>query len=62
MPFCTLTQNTDSEKSTTQKLGDSTRSGADSAQSDGKGIVQSAQETTGNVAGMAADKAKAASK
>jgi len=51
----------DSEKSTTQKMGDNTRSGADSAQNDGKGIVQSAQETASSVAGAAADNLKAAS-
>lgn len=43
-------------------MGDSTRSGADSAQNDGKGIVQPAQETVGNVAGAAADNLKATSK
>jgi hypothetical protein len=52
----------ESEKSTTQKIGDSTRSSADSAQNDGKGMVQSAQETMGNVAGAAADNVKAAGK
>ena len=52
----------ESEKSTTQKLTDSTRSGADSAQNDGKGIMQSAQETMGNVASAAADNVKAAGK
>lgn len=52
----------ESEKSTTQKLVDSTRSGADSAQNDGKGMMQSAQETMGNVAGAAADNVKAAGK
>lgn len=51
---------TESEKSTTQKMGDSTRSTADSAQNDSKGMMQSAQETAGNMAGAAADKLKAA--
>ena len=58
---CILPHIIDSKKSTTQKTGDSTRSGADDAQNDGKGILQSAKETTGNVAGKAADKLKAAS-
>jgi hypothetical protein len=53
---------TDSEKSTTKKMGDNTRSGADSARNDGKGIIQSAQETASSVAGAAADNLKAASK
>jgi hypothetical protein len=53
---------TDSEKSTTQKIGDSTRSGAGDAQNDGKGVMQSAQEIVGNLAGAAADNAKVAGK
>jgi len=50
----------DDEKSTTQKIGDSTRSGADDAQNDGKTYLESAQETAGNVTNVAADKVKAA--
>jgi len=42
-------------KSTTQKLGDSTRSGGDDAQNEGKGILASAQETVGNAAQSVTD-------
>lgn len=52
----------DSEKSTTQKAGDTFRSGADDTQSSGKGYVESAQDTLGNVAGVASDKIKGAGK
>ena len=51
----------DSEKSTSQMFGDSTRGTADSAQNEGKTMYQSAQETAGNIAGAAADNIKAAS-
>lgn len=57
--ICSLTNFIESEKSTTQKVGDSTRSGTDQAQTDGKGMMQSAQETVGNLAGAAADNVKA---
>lgn len=57
-----LTTFIESEKSTTQKIGDSTRSTADNAQNDGKGMMQSAQETVGNVANAAADNVKVAGK
>lgn len=41
---------TEDNKSTTQKLGDTTRSGADDAQNQGKGFVESAQDTLSNAA------------
>jgi len=50
----------ESEKSTTQELGDSTRSGADDAQNDGKTYLESAQQTASDVTNVAADKVKAA--
>lgn len=40
----------DENKSATQKLGDSTRSGADDAQSQGKGVVQQISDAAGNAA------------
>jgi hypothetical protein len=43
------------EKSTTQKLSDSTRSGADDAQSGGKSYLDSASEAAGNLANSASE-------
>ena len=40
----------DQNKSATQKLGDSTRSGKDDASNQGQGILASAQESIGNAA------------
>jgi hypothetical protein len=40
--------NAEGQKSTTQKLGDSTRSGGDKAQNEGSGILGSAQESLSN--------------
>ncbi|KAA8618981.1 chaperone heat shock protein Hsp12 [Pyrenophora tritici-repentis] len=38
------------QKSAGQKVGDATRSGGDNASSEGKGMMESAQETVGNAA------------
>ncbi|KAF2177203.1 hypothetical protein K469DRAFT_379398 [Zopfia rhizophila CBS 207.26] len=43
------------DKSTSQKLGDSTRSGTDDASNQGKGVLASAQETLGNAAQSVSD-------
>ena len=45
----------DSEKSTTQKMSDSTRSGADDAQGEGKSMLQSAQDTVSGAASSVSD-------
>ncbi len=45
----------DSQKSTGQKLSDSTRGNADSAQDQGKGVLGQAQETLGNAAQSVSD-------
>lgn len=39
------------DKSTTQKLGDSTRSGSDNASQQGEGILKQAQDGLSNAAG-----------
>lgn len=46
------------EKSTTQKLGDSTRSGTDDASAQGKSLLDTAQETVANAAQSVADALK----
>lgn len=43
------------DKSATQKFGDATRSGGDDAQSQGQGILGSAQETLGGLANSASE-------
>jgi hypothetical protein len=43
------------QKSTTQELGDSTRSGGDSAQKEGQGILGSAQEGLSNAGQAVSD-------
>lgn len=48
------------DKSATQKASDTFRSGADDTQNEGQGILGSAQETLGSVAGTASDKVKGA--
>ena len=45
----------DSEKSTTQKLGDSTRGNADSAQKDGASYVDQAKDTLASAANVASE-------
>ena len=45
-----LTSFSEGNKSTTQKLGDATRSGGDDASNQGQSILASAQETVGNAA------------
>ncbi|CAA9959932.1 hypothetical protein CFE70_003373 [Pyrenophora teres f. teres 0-1] len=44
------TMQPEGQKSTGQKLGDATRSGGDNASSEGKGMMESAQESVGNAA------------
>lgn len=48
------------EKSTTQKVSDSTRSTADSAQSEGGSMAQNVKDTAANLAQSASDQAKQA--
>ncbi|KAF2404586.1 hypothetical protein EJ06DRAFT_470162 [Trichodelitschia bisporula] len=45
----------ESEKSTSQKLGDSVRGGSDDAESQSKGVLQSAQETISSTAQSVTD-------
>jgi hypothetical protein len=45
----------DDQKSTTQKLGDSTRSGGDKAQNEGNSILGSAQEGLSNAGQAVSD-------
>ena len=49
---------TESEKSTTQKLSDSTRSGADSTQKDAKTLAQSVSDTASSLTQSASDTLK----
>ncbi|ORY00373.1 heat shock protein 9/12-domain-containing protein [Clohesyomyces aquaticus] len=49
-------------KSATQKLGDSTRSGGDKASNEGGGVLASAQETVGNAAQSVSDTLSGATK
>jgi hypothetical protein len=57
LPFCLGTTNhlTEGQKSTTQKLGDSTRSGGDKAQNEGGSVLESAQQGLSNAGQAVSD-------
>lgn len=57
-----LTTLLDSDKSVTQKAGDSVRSGSNDTQKQGEGLLASAQETVGNAASAASEQVKGAGK
>jgi hypothetical protein len=53
--FHTTNNTTEGDKSTTQKLGDSTRSGGDQAQKEGGGILDSASQGLSNAGQAVSD-------